>query len=109
MKRMIFSIIPVAILSLSAHADLTIVQKIEGVSALNQLTIKLKGNKARIEVSPEMTVIIDNKTGETLNMMNSKKRFLRMSADKSKAISDLVSKYGKDPSGNATITTKPKP
>lgn len=109
MKRTMLLLALTVVLSLPARADLTIVQKIEGIAAFKQLTIKLKGDKARVEVSPEMTVIIDNKTGETLNLMNSKKKFLRMSADKSKAIADLVAKYGKDSSGSATATTKPKP
>ena len=86
------------LLSMTARGDLTIVQKIEGTGSVRQITLKLKGDKARVEVSPEITTIIDNKSGEMLNLMNSKKRFLRISAEKSKAIAELASKYNGDSS-----------
>jgi len=90
-----------AFLSVTARGDLTIVQKIEGSGSVSQITTKLKGDKARLEVSPEVTTIVDNKSGEMLNLMNSKKKFLRISADKSKAIAELASKYARDPAGAA--------
>ena len=108
MKRTGLFLILTGILTLIARGDLSIVQKIEGIAAFKQVTIKIKGDKARVEISPEMTAIIDNKSGETLNLMNSKKRFLRISADKSRAIADLVSKYDKDSSGSGSVTPKPK-
>src|SRR6185436_12353262 len=73
-----------AFLSVTARGDLTIVQKVEGSGSVSQITTKLKGDKARLEVSPEVTTIVDNKSGEMLNLMNSKRKFLRISAEKSK-------------------------
>lgn len=89
-------LIVTAFLSVTAWGDLTVVQKVEGVGSVRQITTKLKGDKARVEVSPEVTTIIDNKSGDMLNLMNTKKRFLRISADKSKAIAELASKYSGD-------------
>jgi Domain of unknown function (DUF4412) len=94
-----------AFLSVTARGDLTIVQKVEGIGSFKQITTKLKGDKARVEVSPEMATIIDNKSGEMLNLMNGKKKFLRISADKSKAIAELASKYG---GVSSATTTKAK-
>lgn len=82
----------------TARADLTLVQQVEGAGPVRRVTIKLKGDKARIEISPELTTIIDNKNGEILNLMNSQKKVMRMSAEKSKAIAELVTKHSKDPS-----------
>ena len=93
-----------AFLSVTARGDLTIVQKVEGIGSFKQITTKLKGDKARVEVSPEMATIIDNKSGEMLNLMNGKKKFLRISADKSKAIAEMASKYAGDPAGAAEKT-----
>jgi len=90
-----------AFLSVTARGDLTIVQKVEGSGSVKQITTKLKGDKARVEVSPEVTTIIDNKSGEMLNLMNAKKKFLRISAEKSRAIAELASKYGGDSSAAA--------
>lgn len=90
-------LIMMACLLASARADLTVVQKIEGTGAVSQMTIKLKGDKARVEISPELTTIIDSKSGDMLNLMNSKKKF-RISAEKSRAIAELATKYSKDSS-----------
>jgi hypothetical protein len=92
-------LIVTAFLLVAAHGDLTIVQKVEGSGSVKQITTKLKGDKARVEVSPEVTAIIDNKSGDMLSLMNTKKKFLRISADKSKAIAELANKYAGDPAG----------
>ncbi|HSH40415.1 MAG TPA: DUF4412 domain-containing protein, partial [Chthoniobacterales bacterium] len=85
MKRITCSaLIAVGLLS-SARADLTIVQKIEGAGSLAEMTMKIRGDKARIEATPEVTSIFDGKTGEMLNIINSQKLVMRMSADQAKA------------------------
>lgn len=94
-------LIVAAFLPVTARGDLTIVQKVEGSGSVKQITTKLKGDKARVEVSPAVTTIIDNKSGEMLTLMNTKKKFLRISADKSKAIAELASKYAGDTSAPA--------
>jgi hypothetical protein len=94
-------LIVTALLSVTARGDLTIVQKIEGSGSLKQITMKLKGDKARVEVSPELTTIMDSKSGDILTLMNTKKKFVRISAEKSKAIAELASKYGGDSSATA--------
>lgn len=95
-------LIVTAFLLVTARGDLTIVQKVEGSGSAKQITTKLKGDKARVEVSPEITTIIDNKSGDMLSLMNAKKKFLRISADKSKAIAELASKYAGDSSAAGT-------
>jgi hypothetical protein len=84
-----------------ARADLTMVQKIEGTGPVKQITIKIKGDKARLEASPEITMLIDNKSGEIVNLLNSQKKFMRMSADQTKAVADLIGKRLQDSSGAA--------
>lgn len=101
MKMRVLSLMIVAFLSVTARGDLTIVQKIEGSGALKQITMKLKGDKARVEVSPDITTIMETKGGDILTLMNTKKKFVRISAEKSKAIAELASKYGKDASAPA--------
>jgi hypothetical protein len=105
MKTSGLVLIVAAFLPVAVHGDLTIVQKVEGVGWVKQITTKLKGDKARMEVSPEVTTIIDNKSGEMLNLMNPRKKFLRISADRSKAIAELANKYGGD---SPVATEKPK-
>jgi Domain of unknown function (DUF4412) len=85
----------------AARGDLTIVQKVEGSGSVKQLTMKLKGERARVEVSPELTTIMDTRSGDILTLMNAKKKFVRISADKSKAIAELAGKYAGDSSAAA--------
>lgn len=90
-----------AFLSVTARGDLTIVQKVEGSGSVKQITMKLKGDKARVEVSPEITTIMETKGGDILTLMNKKKKFVRISAERSKAIAELASKYAKNSSAPA--------
>jgi Domain of unknown function (DUF4412) len=91
-------------LVISARADLTIVQKVEGAGPVADMTIKIKGDKARIDATPQISTIIDGKTGEMINLMNDQKTAVRVSAEKMKAAAAMVSKFNDK---NKT-TEKPK-
>jgi hypothetical protein len=96
MKVIGFSLLFGALI-LSARADLTIVQKVEGIGPVSELTMKIKGDKARIDVNPKMTAIIDGKTGEMINLMHDQKIVMRMSAEKMKAAMEMARQFsGKD-------------
>lgn len=75
-----------------AFGDLTIVQKVEGIGPVTQMTMKIKGDKARIDVSPQMAMIFDAKTGELINLMRDQKMVLRTSADKIRAAAEMMGK-----------------
>jgi Domain of unknown function (DUF4412) len=77
----------------TARADLTIVEKIEGKGEAGQMTIKIKGAKARIEATPQLTTIVDTKTGEMMNLMNDQKAVVRISAEKMKAAMETIRKF----------------
>ena len=66
---------------ISVRADLTIVQKVEGTRESGQMTIKIKGAKARIEATPQVTTIVDTKTGEMTQLMNDQKMVVRISPE----------------------------
>ena len=82
----------VCFFALPAAADLTLVQEIEGAGPVSQITMKIKGDKVRIDAAPEMTTIVDSKTGEMLNLMNSQKTVMRMSGDQVKAAAAMAGK-----------------
>src|SRR6266478_9704090 len=94
MKASLVSLALVAGLCVSARADFTIVQKVEGKGSASEIILKLKGNKIRMEATPKMTMIVDGNTGETITLMNAQKKFLRISGEKAKAIAELATKYG---------------
>jgi hypothetical protein len=78
----------------SLRGDLTIVQKIEGAGPATEMTIKIKGDKARIDATPQLTMIVDAKTGELANLMNDQKTVIRISAEKMKAAAEMVNRFG---------------
>ncbi len=75
-----------------AFGDLTIVQSVEGMGPVTQMTMKIKGDKARIDVSPQITTIFDAKTGEMTNLMRDQKMVLRVSAEKMKSAVETMRK-----------------
>ena len=82
-----------AALSVTARADFTIVQKVDGKGAASEITLKLKGDKIRMEATPQVTMIVDGKTGDTITLMTVQKKYLRISGDKARAIAELATKY----------------
>src|ERR1700719_1187694 len=85
---------------LSAHADLTIVQRVEGAAQNGEITVKIKGDKERMDAPSQPTRIIDGKTGEMTDLLNEKKSFIRISAQQMKAAAETINKFddGKQPS-----------
>jgi hypothetical protein len=102
MKALAFSLALLAAVSLTARADFTIVQKVEGKGQAGEIILKLKGDKIRLEASPQFTMIVDGRTGDTITLMNAQKKIVRISGDKAKAIAEMAVKYG------GGTTEKPK-
>jgi len=91
---------------LPLRADLTIVQKVEGSGQAGEMTVKIKGDKARIDGSPNVTTIIDGKTGEMTNLMNDRKAVVRISAEKMKAAAEMIGKFNtkNEPAAKGKLT-----
>ena len=119
MKTALYSLVVITFGILPVRADLTIVystaveparqaQKQEAtpstVAAAANMTIKVKGDKARIDAPSQITAIFDGTTGELINLLNDQKTVVRISPDKMKMIADMVNKF----SGNSAGAEKPK-
>lgn len=104
MKLIALAIVFGTVLFSDARADLTIVQKIEGAGQSGEITIKIKGDKERIDSPSQPTRIIDGTTGEMVSLVNDKKTVVRISAAQMKAAAETISKYNAD----APNTEKPK-
>ncbi len=76
-----------------ARADLTIVEKVEGAAPTSAITIKIKGDKAKIEGTSRTTTIIDAKNGEITHLINDRKLFIRMSNEKVRAAMEMVNRF----------------
>lgn len=104
-KSISFPALALSFLVLSARADLTIVQSVEGAGPVTTMSIKIKGDKARIDATPQVFTIIDSKSGEMLNVMNEQKKFMRISAAQAKAAAAMAMKGDdkKAPVGKAQL------
>jgi hypothetical protein len=107
MKTPALALLFVAVVVFSAHADLTIVQKVEGEGGNKEMTMKLKGDRMRVDISPQLTTIIDTKTGEMINLMNDQKKVMRMSGDKVKAAMEMAQQFNLK-NGKKEAKEKPK-
>ena len=119
MKTAFYSLLLTVFVILPVRADLTIVysttvqpasdnQKVEptptAVAAGSNMTIKVKGDKARIDVSPQVTAIFDGQTGELINLLNDQKTIVRVAPDKMRAIADMLNKFN----SNKAASDKPR-
>ena len=94
----------------SAHADLTIVQRVDGAGQNGEVTVKIKGDKERIDAPSQPTRIINGKTGEMTDLLNEKKSFIRISAEQMKAAAETINKFdeSKKPSTSKLTPTGKK-
>src|SRR5438876_8802092 len=119
MKTAFYSLVLTAFVVLPVRADLTIVYSTmvqpashaekpqatpTAVAAATNMTIKVKGDKARIDASPQVTAIFDGRTGELINLLNDQETIVRISPDKMRAIADMLNKY----SSNKANSDKPR-
>lgn len=94
MKRISLSLCAAIGLICTARGDLTIVQKVDGAGGgIDQMTIKMKGAKTRLETSPSMSTIIDGKTGDTITLLHQQKQIMRIPGAKMKAMVEMTKKF----------------
>jgi len=115
MRAALYSLVVCTFSILPIRADLTIVystaveparqaQKPDAtpdtVAATQNMTIKVKADKARIDAPPHMTAIFDGTTGELINLLNDHKAVVRISRDKMRAIADMLDKFSDNKAGS---------
>ena len=71
------------------------------------MTVRIKGNMARIDATPQISTIIDSKTGEVVTLMKDQKTVVRISADRMKAAAEMIDKFS-DKRASA-VPSKPTP
>ena len=77
----------------SLHADLVIVQKVEGGGQAGDQTIKIKGDKARTDLNPTVSMLTDGATGEMITLMHSARTYLKVSSEQTKAMLEQLQKF----------------
>lgn len=80
----------------SVCADLTVVQKIEGMGQSMESTARFKGSKTRIDTAPGTSLLMDLKSGDMVQLTQSQKTFLKVPGQFTQAAIDSVKKAAGD-------------
>ena len=94
-------------LTSAVRGDLTITQKVEGAGPVDTMVMKIKGDRARVEPNAKMTMIIDNKSGEMLNLVNEQKKFIRISSAQANVVAELAGGASKENAAAEKPVLKP--
>jgi len=62
----------------AGRADLTIVQKTEGTLNSGQLTLRIKGDKARTDIAPQITMLTELTSGDSITINHNAKTYIRI-------------------------------
>jgi hypothetical protein len=78
------------------RADLVLVQRVEGGGQSGEQTIKIKGDKARTELAPAVSMIADGATGEMITLMHTGRTYLKIPAEQTKAMMEQLQQLRPD-------------
>ena len=82
-----------ALLSASAlRADLVVVQKIDGIGHVGEMTMKIKEGKMRVDVTPEVSAITDLGTGTVTTLMHTQKAFMQIDGEMTRKLMERFQK-----------------
>ena len=77
----------------AARADFIIEQKVDGLGQQSgNITVRIKDTKARAELSPQISYIIDGASGDSITLMHAQKSFMKVSAEQGKALMEQMQK-----------------
>lgn len=88
-----------------ARADLTITQQFQQGGQTVDVVMKVKDGKIRMDPNPQMSVIIDSKTGESQNLIHPQKKVLTLSAEMIKKMQ--AAQMGAQPASGKVEAPKP--
>jgi hypothetical protein len=77
-------------LSFAARADWTITQKVEGAMNSGQLVLRMKDDKARLDVSTQISVITDLNTGDSTTLNHTARVFLVIPGTEAAKVRDMA-------------------
>jgi uncharacterized protein DUF4412 len=92
----------------SVRADLTIIQRVDGIGHNGDVTVKIKGDKERIDAPSQPTRIIDGKTGEMTDLISDQKSFVKISAAQIKAAAESMNLNADKKSGSSKLASTGK-
>jgi hypothetical protein len=108
MNSTIAAVFGLVCLALSARGDFLIKERFEQAGQVQQVTLKIKGTKVRLDSGEETSALIDSQTGVTTLLIHPNKAFLKISAaeikQQAKALKEML---GQKPENPADVQLKP--
>jgi Domain of unknown function (DUF4412) len=80
----------------AAQADYIIKQKMENAGSNQEITLKIKESRCRVDASEQTTAIIDCKTGETTVLIHPNKTFMKLTSEQLQAQGKAMKELLKD-------------
>lgn len=77
-KRSLLSLVLALVSTVALQADLVLVQKVENMGMDGEVTMKIKGDSIRMDVSKDMSVVLDGVSGSMTSIMHEKKEFITL-------------------------------
>jgi len=90
MRTAIVASICLAVAVPALRADLIVKQKVENSGQTQEVTLKLKDTKCRIEATDQTTAIIDSATGATTVLLHPQKAYLKITGDQLRAQAEAM-------------------
>jgi hypothetical protein len=108
MKRLSFPAILIASLLVGARADYLVKETIDNAGQTQDVTLKIKGAKCRVDATQQTSAIMDSATGELAVLIHPQKAFIKVSkeqlAAQAKAMKDMLGNQSGTP---ANVELKP--
>jgi Domain of unknown function (DUF4412) len=108
MNSTIAAVFSLVCLALSARGDFLIKERFEQTDQVQQITLKIKGTKVRLDTGQETSALIDSETGVTTLLIHPNKAFLKISAEEikqqAKALKEMLGQKLENP---ADVQLKP--
>lgn len=90
-----FPLLLILLTAALARADFTIVQKVEGGMNSGQMTLRLKDDKARADIAPQISMITDLGTGDVITLQHATKVFIKLPGEQARAVFEKVKEQQK--------------
>ena len=103
MKPLFFLAWTVVALATGARADYVITQTVENAGQNENITLKLKDGKCRVDATEQSSAIMDSNTGETVVLIHPQKAFIKISKEQmvaqANAMKNMLGNQADNPAG----------
>jgi hypothetical protein len=101
MNKVIVAIASLACFSLTARADYIIKERFENSGAVQQITLRIKDTKVRMDAGEQTSALIDSETGVATLLLHPNKAFLKISPEEvkeqTKALKEMLGQKLENP------------